>query len=65
MNQIINGYYDLLKLNIIHRDIKPANILIDVNGTPKITDFGMGRIIDDISKKFPLTKVGSPAWAAP
>jgi len=55
----------LLKLNIIHRDIKPANILIGDNGIPKITDFGMGRIIDDISKKFPLTKVGSPAWAAP
>ena len=34
--QLINGYKDLLKLNIIHRDIKPANILIDDNGTVKV-----------------------------
>ena len=33
--------------------------------TVKITDFGMGRILDDINKKLPLTKVGTPAYAAP
>lgn len=29
---------------VLHRDIKPSNIIIDVNGTPYLTDFGLARM---------------------
>ncbi|MDO9539297.1 MAG: serine/threonine-protein kinase, partial [Methanocalculus sp.] len=32
---------------VIHRDIKPGNILITGDGTPKITDWGLGKEMAD------------------
>jgi len=32
---------------IVHRDVKSSNILMDVDLVPKITDFGMGKIVGD------------------
>ncbi len=32
---------------VVHRDIKPSNILVASDGTPKLLDFGIAKLIDD------------------
>jgi len=49
--------------NIVHRDIKLDNVLIDLNNTIKLCDFGVGKQIQD--KEVLLDQCGTPAYIAP
>ncbi len=51
---------------IIHRDIKPANILLGVDGTPKIADFGLVKRQEaDSSQTRTGSILGSPSYMSP
>lgn len=54
--------------SVVHRDVKPDNIFILPDGTVKVTDFGIARVIEDIEEAN-LTRsgamLGTLAYAAP
>jgi WD40 repeat protein len=51
--------------NIIHRDLKPANILLAADETPKITDFGLAKKLDEDGATRPGSVMGTPSYMAP
>ena len=51
---------------VIHRDLKPSNIMLDADGQPHLTDFGLAkREAGEITMTFTGKLLGTPAYMPP
>ncbi len=51
---------------ILHRDLKPANILVDSQGHPHVTDFGLAKLIEsDVELTASGAIMGTPSYMSP
>jgi serine/threonine-protein kinase len=54
------------RVNIVHRDLKPGNVLLTTDGTPKIADFGLAKLLDgDRDQTGSGVILGTPSYMAP
>jgi predicted Ser/Thr protein kinase len=66
LGQIASAVDHLHRHGIVHRDLKPSNILLDEEGCPYLTDFGLARFIGRQSDETGSGVVaGTPTYMSP
>jgi eukaryotic-like serine/threonine-protein kinase len=67
MIPICEGVAEAHRRGILHRDLKPSNILIDADGKPYITDFGLAKQLSSLGDSLTETGaiLGTPGYLSP
>ena len=62
---VLQGLMACHARNVYHRDVKPANIVLSDDGTVRLVDFGIARIVGKNSLTVDSTVIGTPEFLAP
>ena len=70
LRDVAHAVHHAHKSGILHRDLKPKNVLVDANGRPFVTDFGMAKQVrtdgsGGSSSSAAGTVVGTPSYMSP
>ncbi len=69
VSQILSRVADALgyahRHGVIHRDIKPANIMVDIEGHPVVTDFGIAKVANTEGLTMTGAAIGTPHYMSP
>jgi tRNA A-37 threonylcarbamoyl transferase component Bud32 len=66
VEQIAVGVQAAHAAGIIHRDLKPLNVLMTADDTPKVTDFGLAKKLDEDSGQTASGAImGTPSYMSP
>ena len=64
--QVARAIHHAHERGILHRDLKPQNILIDPQGQPRVTDFGLARRLEGEGNQTQIGRqMGTPNYMAP
>lgn len=66
MSAVANALDYAHQRDILHRDVKPSNVMIDITGTPYLTDFGLARLASSGESTLSVdVMVGTPHYISP
>lgn len=65
LDQLIGAVAALHAVGVLHRDIKPSNVLVDADGTIRLSDFGLARLLRETGITATGAALGTPGYMAP
>ena len=65
IDSILSALEHAHRAGVVHRDVKPANVMVTDEGSVKIMDFGIARVLGAEQKTVDFRLMGTPAYMSP